>query len=71
MINITDPKINDYLMSLSIEKDRHMLEMERIAKTKNFPIDGKLSCVNEWSIGSLYRVFNRSKPFINICVCYN
>jgi predicted O-methyltransferase YrrM len=42
MINITDPKINDYLMSLSVENDRHMLAMERIAKKKNFPIVGRL-----------------------------
>lgn len=42
MIDITDPKINDYLMSLSVETDRHMLAMERIAKKKGFPIVGRL-----------------------------
>ena len=42
MITITDPKINDYLMSLSREDDRHILEMERIAREKGFPIVERL-----------------------------
>ena len=42
MITITDPKINDYLMSLSREDDRHILEMERIARENGFPIVERL-----------------------------
>ncbi len=42
MINITDPKINDYLMKLSVEDDKHILEMERIAREKGFPIVERL-----------------------------
>jgi len=42
MINITDPKINDYLMRLSEENDSNLLEMERIAKKKGVPIVGRL-----------------------------
>ena len=42
MITITDPKINDYLMSLSREDDRHILEMERIARKNGFPIVERL-----------------------------
>ena len=42
MIPITDPKINDYLMRLSGEDDRHILEMERIAKENDFPIVERL-----------------------------
>ena len=38
MINITDAKINDYLMRLSKEDDRHILAMEQLAKKKEFPI---------------------------------
>ena len=38
MINITDSKINDYLMRLSKEDDGHILAMERLAKKKEFPI---------------------------------
>jgi caffeoyl-CoA O-methyltransferase len=41
-MNITDPKIHDYLMRLTKEDDRHILEMERIAKEKNFPIVERL-----------------------------
>lgn len=42
MIDITDRKINDYLLSLSGEKDKYLLAMERVAKKKNFPIVGRL-----------------------------
>jgi caffeoyl-CoA O-methyltransferase len=42
MITITDPKINDYLMRLSREDDRHILEMERIAGENDFPIVERL-----------------------------
>lgn len=42
MTNITDPKINDYLMRLSEENDRHLLEMERIARENGFPIVERL-----------------------------
>ncbi len=42
MITITDPKINDYLMRLSGEDDRHILEMERIAGKNGFPIVERL-----------------------------
>jgi predicted O-methyltransferase YrrM len=38
MAPITDPEIERYLMTLSVEEDRHLLEMEKIAKEKNFPI---------------------------------
>ena len=38
MINITDAKINDYLMRLSKEDDGHILAMEQLAKKKEFPI---------------------------------
>ena len=41
-MTITDPKIEKYLMHLSVEDDRHILEMERIAKEKNFPIVDRL-----------------------------
>lgn len=39
---ITDPEIEKYLMNLSQENDRRILEMERIAKEKNFPIVDRL-----------------------------
>lgn len=42
MIPITDPKIEKYLMKLSEEEDRHILEMERIARAKDFPIVDRL-----------------------------
>ena len=42
MVAITDPKIEKYLMNLSAEHDRHILEMERLAKEKNFPIVDRL-----------------------------
>ena len=42
MATITDPKINDYLMSLSEENDKHILEMERIARENGFPIVERL-----------------------------
>lgn len=42
MTSVTDPKINDYLMRLSGEEDKHILEMERIAKENGFPIVERL-----------------------------
>ncbi|HAM53305.1 MAG TPA: O-methyltransferase [Nitrospiraceae bacterium] len=42
MITITEPKIEKYLMKLSREADRHILEMERIAKQRDFPIVDRL-----------------------------
>lgn len=42
MMNITDPKINDYLMRLSGITDEHILEMENIAKDSGFPIVERL-----------------------------
>jgi len=42
MVTITDPRIEKYLMNLSVEDDRHVLEMERIAKEKDFPIVDRL-----------------------------
>ena len=41
-MNITDPKIHEYLMNLAHEEDQHILEMERIAKERNFPIVERL-----------------------------
>lgn len=41
-MNITHPKIEKYLMGLSTEDDRHILEMERIAKANDFPIVDRL-----------------------------
>jgi predicted O-methyltransferase YrrM len=41
-MTITDPKIEKYLMKLSREGDRHILEMERIAQEKNFPVVDRL-----------------------------
>jgi predicted O-methyltransferase YrrM len=41
-MNITDPKIHEYLMHLTKEDDRHILEMERIARETNFPIVERL-----------------------------
>jgi len=54
MINITDPKINDYLMRLSEENDSNLLEMERIAKKKGVPIVGRL-------VGRLLFILTRLK----------
>jgi predicted O-methyltransferase YrrM len=54
MINISDPKINDYLMRLSEETDSNLLEMERIAKKKGFPIVGRL-------VGRLLFILTRLK----------
>ena len=42
MTGITLPKIDDYLMRLTGESDKHILEMERIAKEKGFPIVERL-----------------------------
>jgi caffeoyl-CoA O-methyltransferase len=39
---ITDPKINAYLMKLSIEDDDRILEMERIGRKNDFPIVDRL-----------------------------
>jgi predicted O-methyltransferase YrrM len=41
-MKITDQGIEKYLMDLSFEDDPHILEMERIAKEKNFPIVDRL-----------------------------
>jgi len=41
-MNITEPKIHEYLMHLAHEEDQHILEMERIAKERNFPIVERL-----------------------------
>jgi len=41
-MRITEPKIEQYLMELSREDDRHILEMERIAKERDFPIVDRL-----------------------------
>ncbi len=54
MINITDPKINDYLMRLSEENDSYLLEMEHIAEKKKFPIVGRL-------VGRLLYILTRLK----------
>lgn len=37
-----DPKINEYLMKLAREDDKYILEMERTASVKNFPIVERL-----------------------------
>lgn len=42
MIPITDPRINDYLLNLTTENDKYILEMERIAQEKEFPIVERL-----------------------------
>ncbi len=42
MPGITDPKINDYLMKLSLEDDPLVLEMERLARENDFPIVDRL-----------------------------
>jgi len=42
MIPITDPRISDYLLKLAIEDDKYILEMERIAQEKDFPIVERL-----------------------------
>lgn len=39
---ITDPKIDAYLMKLAREDDPYLLEMEEIAKERNFPIVDRL-----------------------------
>ena len=54
MTAITDPKINEYLMRLSEEDDRHVLEMERIAREKGFPIVDRL-------VGRLLFILTRLK----------
>jgi caffeoyl-CoA O-methyltransferase len=41
-MNITDPKIHEYLMNLAHEDDKHIIEMERIARERNFPIVERL-----------------------------
>jgi caffeoyl-CoA O-methyltransferase len=41
-MNITDPKINDYILSLRPSKDRILARMELFAKRNNFPIIGPL-----------------------------
>ena len=42
MIPITDTRINDYLLKLATEDDKYILEMEKIAQEKNFPIVERL-----------------------------
>ena len=42
MTIVTDPKINDYLMGLAGENDGQVLEMERIARERDFPIVERL-----------------------------
>jgi caffeoyl-CoA O-methyltransferase len=42
MVAITDPKINEYLMKLSFEDDKRILEMERIGRENDFPIVDRL-----------------------------
>jgi len=42
MAPITDPRINAYLMKLSCEDDRLVLEMEKEAKERDFPIVDRL-----------------------------
>jgi len=42
MVNITVPKIQEYLLGLADEDDRCVLEMERIAGERNFPIVDRL-----------------------------
>ena len=42
MIPLADPQINDYLFNLSTEDDKYILEMEKIAQKKNFPIVERL-----------------------------
>ncbi len=54
LVTITDPKINDYLMKLSREDDVYLLEMERIAKERDFPIVERL-------VGRLLFVLTRLK----------
>lgn len=41
-MTITDPKIEKYLMNLSAESDRYILEMEKRAKQNDFPIVDRL-----------------------------
>jgi caffeoyl-CoA O-methyltransferase len=54
MAVITDPKINDYLMGLAEEDDEHFLEMERIARERDFPIVERL-------VGRLLFILTRLK----------
>jgi caffeoyl-CoA O-methyltransferase len=42
MISITDTRINDYLLKLATGDDKYILEMEKIAREKNFPIVERL-----------------------------
>jgi caffeoyl-CoA O-methyltransferase len=42
MVKITDPTIDEYLMSLSKEDDKQLLEMEEFAREKHFPIVDRL-----------------------------
>ncbi len=42
MIAVTDSRINEYMMKLAKEDDPHLLEMEKIAEAKDFPIVGRL-----------------------------
>jgi caffeoyl-CoA O-methyltransferase len=42
MIPITDPRISDYLLKLTTEDDKYILEMEKIAQEKDFPIVERL-----------------------------
>lgn len=42
MVQITDPTIDEYLMSLSKEDDKQLLEMEEFAREKHFPIVDRL-----------------------------
>ena len=50
MTVVTDPKINDYLMGLAGENDGQVLEMERIARERDFPIVERL-VGNTWVSG--------------------
>lgn len=42
MIAITDPRIEEYLMRLAPEEDPYVLEMEQMAKARQFPIVDRL-----------------------------
>lgn len=42
MVKITDPTIDEYLMSLSKEDDKQLMEMEEFAREKHFPIVDRL-----------------------------
>lgn len=54
MAVITNPLIEEYLMSLAGEVDPRMLEMERIGKERNFPIVDRL-------VGRLLHLLTRIK----------